>query len=223
MPETLNDTSEVRTVDETDIVPKSSSNTSCKSSSIEDSIKDSKPPLPPGWVEKESRSRPGRFYYFNLKTGDTVWTFPTDAAKSPPQKRARSKHGDSSSKRRKGEEVQCFHILAKHTTSRNPKSWRCPDGVTLDIDMAIKKIKGIRDDLEAEKKNGGTSNLQKKFEEIARVESDCSSAKRGGDLGPFGRGKMQKPFEDASFALEVGEMSDIVKTGSGIHIILRVK
>ena len=42
------------------------------------------------------------------------------------------------------------------------------------------------------------------FEELATVNSDCSSASRGGDLGMFGRGQMQKPFEEASFALKVG-------------------
>lgn len=41
------------------------------------------------------------------------------------------------------------------------------------------------------------------FESLASQFSDCSSAKRGGDLGPFGRGAMQKPFEEAAFALEV--------------------
>lgn len=51
--------------------------------------------------------------------------------------------------------------------------------------------------------------------------SDCSSAKRGGDLGLFGRGAMQKPFEEAAFALKVGEMSQIVDTDSGVHIIIR--
>ena len=60
------------------------------------------------------------------------------------------------------------------------------------------------------------------FEELASQFSDCSSAKRGGDLGPFGRGAMQKPFEDASYALQVGEMSETVWTDSGVHIIKRV-
>jgi len=60
------------------------------------------------------------------------------------------------------------------------------------------------------------------FEELASQFSDCSSAKRGGDLGPFGRGAMQKPFEDASYALQVGEMSEPVWTDSGVHIIKRV-
>lgn len=40
-------------------------------------------------------------------------------------------------------------------------------------------------------------------------------------IGRFGRGQMQKPFEEATFALEVGEISDIVDTDSGVHIILR--
>lgn len=59
------------------------------------------------------------------------------------------------------------------------------------------------------------------FSELASQYSDCSSARNKGDLGLFGRGQMQKPFEDAAFSLEVGELSDIVSTDSGYHIILR--
>ena len=62
-----------------------------------------------------------------------------------------------------------------------------------------------------------------KFEDLASQFSDCSSAKRGGDLGPFGRGQMQKPFEDATYALKVGELSEAVITDSGVHIIKRTK
>lgn len=69
----------------------------------------------------------------------------------------------------------------------------------------------------------GYPAMHKKFQEIALEESDCGSHERGGDLGLFGRGQMQKPFEDASFALQVGQISELVDTDSGIHIILRVQ
>ncbi len=57
---------------------------------------------------------------------------------------------------------------------------------------------------------------------MARVESDCSSAHRGGDLSWFGKGKMQRPFEEAAFALGVGEISEPVETASGVHVLLRI-
>ena len=58
---------------------------------------------------------------------------------------------------------------------------------------------------------------------LKQVESDCSSAKRGGDLGHFGRGKMMPSFEKASFALKADELSDLVETDSGVHIIYRIE
>ncbi len=57
--------------------------------------------------------------------------------------------------------------------------------------------------------------------DLAPTESDCSSARKRGDLGYFGRGDMQKEFEDASFALKPGEMSSIIETASGLHLIER--
>lgn len=57
--------------------------------------------------------------------------------------------------------------------------------------------------------------------DLATSESDCSSARKRGDLGYFGKGDMQKEFEDAAFGLKPGEMSGVVETASGLHLIER--
>jgi len=57
------------------------------------------------------------------------------------------------------------------------------------------------------------------FTELAKEFSQGPSAPRGGDLGFFGRGRMVKPFDDTAFALEAGEISDIVETRFGYHLI----
>ncbi len=59
----------------------------------------------------------------------------------------------------------------------------------------------------------------KTFEELAKEYSEDTSASSGGDLGFFGKGEMVAPFEEAVFSLEPGEVSDIVKTQYGYHII----
>ncbi|MBU3739008.1 MAG: peptidyl-prolyl cis-trans isomerase [Rhodoferax sp.] len=58
------------------------------------------------------------------------------------------------------------------------------------------------------------------FAELARKHSqDAGSATRGGDLDFFGRGAMVKPFEDATFAMKKGDISDVVASDFGYHII----
>lgn len=59
------------------------------------------------------------------------------------------------------------------------------------------------------------------FAQLAAVNSSCPSRQSGGALGTFGPGQMVKPFEDATFALEVGKVSEPVQTQFGYHLIHR--
>ncbi len=57
------------------------------------------------------------------------------------------------------------------------------------------------------------------FAEVAKARSICPSAKKGGDLGLFGRGQMVKEFEDVAFSLNKGDISRPFKSQFGWHII----
>ncbi|UCD79320.1 MAG: peptidylprolyl isomerase, partial [Desulfobacterales bacterium] len=97
------------------------------------------------------------------------------------------------------EQVKASHILIK-----------VEEGATdAQKAEARKKI----DDVQQKLKNGGD------FAELAKTYSEGPSNVRGGDLGYFSRGQMVKPFEDAAFAMQPNELSDVVETRFGYHLI----
>jgi len=97
------------------------------------------------------------------------------------------------------EQVRARHILIK---------------VAKDADEAIKKAAREKiDKLLAQTKKGGD------FAELATKNSEDSSAEKGGDLGFFSKEQMVAPFADAAFALKAGEISPVVESPFGFHII----
>jgi len=126
---------------------------------------------------------------------------------------------DEPNKKARVDKVRVLHIIRKHKDSRRPSSWRQKE-ITCTKKESIAHLEELRRDLKACK---NPVSLKETFTNLASKESDCGSAQRGGDLGTFGRGKMQKPFEEAAFALEIGELSNIVTTDSGVHLILRLE
>jgi peptidyl-prolyl cis-trans isomerase NIMA-interacting 1 len=117
--------------------------------------------------------------------------------------------------------VRAAHLLIKHTGSRNPVSRRTGAAVTLPPNAAMEELLQYEHKIQKMTSEDGT-DLSTVFRRFAEERSDCSSFKNGGDLGEFARGDMQKAFEDASFALQPGQMSCIVSTDSGYHLIYRI-
>jgi peptidyl-prolyl cis-trans isomerase D len=81
------------------------------------------------------------------------------------------------------------------------------------------KTAEIQEILERAKKVLELARKGDNFAELARKYSEDSTAARGGDLGYFKSGDMVKPFADSAFSLKKGEISDLVRTRFGIHII----
>ena len=103
-------------------------------------------------------------------------------------------------KRERIPEIRVSHILASFKT----------DSAKIDTAAALKKIEDIKKQLD----NGAD------FAELAKKYSDDPSSKtNNGDLGFFARRTMVKEFDEAAFNLKQGEVSDIVKTRFGFHLI----
>lgn len=155
------------------------------------------------WEVRLSNSRKVP-YFFNTETQQSVWEPPEGLTAEAIEKLP-------GAELLKVKEVRASHILVKHSGSRRPSSWKEPN-ITRSKEEAIAILKGYKSEI-------GTSADD--FARLAREHSDCSSHDHGGDLSWFGHGQMQKPFEEAAFSLRVGEISDIVDTQSGVHLILR--
>jgi len=97
--------------------------------------------------------------------------------------------------------VLCQHILVKSEEGDLPEA----------KSAAFEKIREIRERI----LSGGD------FAEEARKHSDCPSGKEGGSLGWFGRGMMVPEFDKVAFEMKKGEVSDIVTTQFGYHIVYK--
>jgi peptidyl-prolyl cis-trans isomerase NIMA-interacting 1 len=97
-------------------------------------------------------------YYLNIFTKESQWDCPTEPAEP-------SQDGPK--------QIQASHLLVKHSGSRRPSSWR-EENITRSREEAQKLLDGYR-----ERIVDGDETLA----DLAEKFSDCSSAKRGGDLG----------------------------------------
>ncbi|KAK4046065.1 peptidyl-prolyl cis-trans isomerase Pin1 [Microbotryomycetes sp. JL201] len=162
----------------------------------------------------KTRSRP---YFYNNATSESRWEAPAgltdDQVRALPGAHYLTGSAPTEASNEPGK-VRASHLLVKHNQSRRPSSWKDAN-ITRSKQEAIEILKGHEQRLQQ------SGDLQSEFAKLASTESDCSSARSGGDLGWFTRGQMQKPFEEASFATSVGQMSSIVETDSGVHLILR--
>lgn len=168
--------------------------------------------LPPCWSIKVSRTH-NREYFFNQATSESLWEPPygSESVKLNEYLNKFRANGNKPVVNDDGK-VRVSHLLVKSVNSRRPKLWKSPDGISILRDDAIAKIKGYQRRI----LNGDVL-----LGELAKTESDCSSHTQSGDLGFFGKGQMQPAFEEAAFALNVGEYSEIVETDSGVHLIQR--
>lgn len=103
-----------------------------------------------------------------------------------------------------------YHILLKHRGSRNP--------VDVSFEDARERITAIYRNLQSRIDEDGFKDI---FKDAACRHSQCSSVKRGGDLGFVCGNEMLKEFEQPAFMLKRGQIVGPVSTPSGLHIIYR--
>ncbi|OHT07613.1 Peptidyl-prolyl cis-trans isomerase pin1 [Tritrichomonas foetus] len=155
------------------------------------------------WVLRESKDYPGRVYYYNKSTHESTWIRPTPyphiskqnlPVNWPPL-------------------VYVSHILVKHKDSSNLDVWK-KKPITRTKEEAKEKLLNMQRDLE---------NGIKKFDELAKTESDCvDTHEKGGEIGWIKRGQFPESFDAVAFQLGLNKMSsDPVETPLGWHLIFR--
>lgn len=106
---------------------------------------------------------------------------------------------------------------------QNKEDYKVPEQLNAaHILVKLNEGAGEKEDKAAREKIQGLSKKIKEgsdFADLAKENSDCPSSSRGGELGYFSRGQMVPEFEEAVFKLKAGEVSDVVKTKFGYHII----
>ncbi|KAK4160673.1 protein kinase ssp1 [Cladorrhinum sp. PSN259] len=168
--------------------------------------------LPAGWEVRHSNSK-NLPYYFNAAEKISRWEPPAGADTEKLKHYMATYHTKpATAEESVPGKIRAAHLLVKHNQSRRPSSWKEAE-ITRSKDEALRIIKQFEQRIQE-----GEISLQ----DLAQSESDCSSARKGGDLGYFGKGDMQKEFEDAAFALKPGQVSSVVDTASGLHLIERI-
>ncbi len=114
------------------------------------------------------------------------------------------------------DEVKTFYNDNKEQLKEEPQVKASHILIGVDSSASPEEKKKAREKAEALLKEirGG-----KDFAEAAKASSTCPSKEQGGDLGYFGKGQMVPQFEQTAFAMKVGEISDVVETQFGYHII----
>jgi peptidyl-prolyl cis-trans isomerase NIMA-interacting 1 len=110
---------------------------------------------------------------------------------------------------RQPKEVGARHILVMHTKSREH-----PETIKRSRDEALKRTQEC---LVRVRAGEDWAKL------VAEYSDEPGAADRQGELGVFGRGQMVKAFSDAAFDLRVGQISEVVETPYGFHIIQRTQ
>ncbi len=115
--------------------------------------------------------------------------------------------GDAGPQRIAPREIAARHILVMYRGSQRSSATRTREEARARAEEALRRARGGED-----------------FAALVREYSDEPNAgARGGALGRFGHGMMVPAFERAAFALEVGEMSGVVETDFGFHVIQRTE